>query len=163
MRSRVTTSRLVLVAVALAASVALASTPAHAAPAPGAPAIARAYTAWVSTLHAADCDGTEVAALYTKRAILLATFKEYVQGRPAITEYFDELSCKDSLAVSTQRLTSARDGALGYATGLYTFTYRSSDGTTVTVPARFTFVFENRDGRWLIATHHSSQNPESRG
>ena len=50
---------------------------------------------------------------------------------------------------------------MGYATGLYTFTYNSIEDTTVTVPARFTFVFELRKGKWLIVNHHSSQDPET--
>ena len=128
---------------------------------PSAPSIARAYNTWAAVLEAADCDGAEVAALYTPRAILLATFKEYVQGRAAITNYFDDLTCKENLAVDTQRSTSVRRGSMGYATGLYTFSYTSVDGTKVEVPARFTFVFEQRNGRWMIVNHHSSQNPQA--
>ena len=127
---------------------------------PSAPAITRAYNGWATTLAAANCDGADVAALYTPRAILLATFKEYVAGRSAITGYFDDLTCKENLTVSTQRITSARIGQMGYATGLYTFAYDTVDGTKVEVPARFTFVFELRDGRWMIVNHHSSQNPQ---
>ena len=149
-------------AVAAVCAVALAApSVAHAAKDPGAPAIARAYNTWTTALAAADCDGEQVAELYTGQAILLATFKEYVAGRPAITDYFDELTCKENLTVSTQRITTARIGSMGYATGLYTFAYDTVDGTTIDVPARFTFVFELRNGRWLIVNHHSSINPQS--
>ncbi|MFA7323545.1 MAG: DUF4440 domain-containing protein [Candidatus Nanopelagicales bacterium] len=145
---------------ALAGSMVIAA-PVQAASAPSAPAITRAYGTWVTTLQQSHCDGRAVAALYTSPAILLATFKTYVQGRVAITHYFDEFSCKDSLRVSTQRITSASKGSMGYATGLYTFTYKNPDGTNAVVPARFTFVFENRNGTWLIANHHSSQEPQT--
>jgi len=34
-------------------------------------------------------------------------------------------------------------------------------GKTEYVPARYTFVYANRDGEWLIALHHSSLTPAS--
>ncbi|MHB1165144.1 MAG: nuclear transport factor 2 family protein [Candidatus Nanopelagicales bacterium] len=132
--------------------------PAAAAPADS-PAMVRAYQHWIDVLEAADCEGSEVAALYTRNGILLATFKDYVQGRADITRYFDDLSCKDGLTVTTGRMTARRAGAMGYVTGLYTFAYTSIDGTRVTVPARMTFVFVKRGDSWLIANHHSSQEP----
>lgn len=134
---------------------------AQAAPAADPPTVARAYQHWISTLETSDCDGSDMAALYTKEGILLATFKTYVQGRTDITKYFDDLSCKDTLTVSTQKFTSASVGAMAYATGLYTFSYKNTDGSTTKVPARFTFVFEKRNGIWLIANHHSSKDPET--
>lgn len=154
-------TRILAAAVAVGALTLMAPSAALAAQDPSAPPITRAYNNWATALAAADCDGAEVAALYTPRAILLATFTEYVAGRSAITNYFDDLTCKENLTVSTQRITSARIGPMGYATGLYTFAYDSSDGTHVKVPARFTFVFELRNGRWMIVNHHSSQNPQA--
>jgi len=121
--------------------------------------IAAAYEQWESAVDAADCDGADVAALYTPRSILLATFKTYVQGRAAITKYFDDLSCNPNLDVTTGRITTGRMGSMGYATGLYTFSYDAANGSRTVVPARFTFVFELRDGRWMIVNHHSSQDP----
>ncbi len=41
-------------------------------------------------------------------------------------------------------------------TGLYTFTM--ADETKV--PARYTFTYEVENGKWLIASHHSSAMPE---
>ncbi|MDO8307995.1 MAG: DUF4440 domain-containing protein [Actinomycetota bacterium] len=132
--------------------------PSAAAPADS-PAMTDAYEHWIEVLEGADCDGSEVAALYTRNGILLATFKDYVQGRADITKYFDDLSCKEGLTVDTGRLTARRAGNMGYVTGLYTFAYTSIDGTKVTVPARMTFVFVKRGDAWLIANHHSSQEP----
>lgn len=133
----------------------------QAAPAADSPSVARAYHQWVTILEDSDCDGSDMASLYTKQGILLATFKTYVQGHAEITKYFDDLSCKDSLTVSTQRITTASVGAMAYATGLYTFSYKNADGSTTKVPARFTFVYEKKDGKWLVANHHSSKDPET--
>lgn len=134
---------------------------AQAAPAAGSPSVTRAYQQWVSTLEKSDCDGADMADLYTKHGILLATFSTYVQGSAEITKYFDHLSCHDTLTVSTQKITGASVGAMAYATGLYTFSYKNADGSTTTVPARFTFVFEKSKGKWLISNHHSSKDPET--
>ncbi|MSW87051.1 MAG: DUF4440 domain-containing protein, partial [Actinobacteria bacterium] len=37
--------------------------------------------------------------------------------------------------------------------------YVDKGGKVVKVPARFTFVFVEKDGRWSIANHHSSTQP----
>lgn len=154
--------RAAVIATTVLAVGAVASPPANAEQsAPRAPAIARAYDTWAAQLASAHCDGADVANLYTSKAILLATFKEYIGGREAITRYFDDLTCKENLTVSTQRITSVRAGSMGYATGLYTFAYDTPDGTSIEIPARFTFVFELRNGRWMIVNHHSSQNPQA--
>nr|WP_291424850.1 hypothetical protein [Deinococcus sp.] len=41
--------------------------------------------------------------------------------------------------------------------GVYTFKFKK-DGSSVT--GRYTYVYEFKDGQWLIATHHSSAMPQ---
>jgi hypothetical protein len=43
-------------------------------------------------------------------------------------------------------------------TGYYTFTY-VKDGESKSVPARSSFVYAKRNGRWMIVDHHSSAMP----
>jgi uncharacterized protein (TIGR02246 family) len=132
------------------------ATQAHAAQSSPSPEIKGAYQSWVTVLEAAKCDGTAVSREYTNDAVLIATFSTYIKGRADLTKYFDTLTCNPNLTVKTDRITTGRDGDMGYATGLYTFSYTGKDGATVKVPARFTFVFVDKDGRWVIANHHSS-------
>ena len=45
--------------------------------------------------------------------------------------------------------------------GTYTFKLSGKPpGTTETVKARYSFIYELRDGKWVIVHHHSSAMPE---
>ena len=45
--------------------------------------------------------------------------------------------------------------------GTYTFKLSGkTPGTTETVKARYSFIYELRDGKWVIVHHHSSAMPE---
>jgi hypothetical protein len=52
-------------------------------------------------------------------------------------------------------------GKVAINTGYYTRSSRQPDGKTVRNPARFTFVYEKRDGQWVIVNHHSSALPQT--
>ena len=52
-------------------------------------------------------------------------------------------------------------GDLAVATGHYTFVDRR-DGKEVARPARYSFAWRLRGGRWLIVDHHSSAVPAGR-
>jgi signal transduction histidine kinase len=49
-------------------------------------------------------------------------------------------------------------GDIAINTGTHTFS-EVRDGKPISRPARFSFVYRNRDGRWLIVDHHSSAVP----
>jgi hypothetical protein len=49
-------------------------------------------------------------------------------------------------------------GEMAVNSGTYTFS-TVRDSKPVTIPARFSFVYRNRNGRWMIVDHHSSAMP----
>src|SRR5262249_917709 len=54
----------------------------------------------------------------------------------------------------------AQSGSGAIQPPIYTFLLSGkTPGTTETVKARYSFVYEWRDGRWLIVHHHSSMMP----
>jgi hypothetical protein len=49
-------------------------------------------------------------------------------------------------------------GDIAINDGSYTFS-ETRDGKEVIRPARFTFVYRNHNGHWMIIDHHSSAKP----
>jgi len=58
--------------------------------------------------------------------------------------------------IGEQRIRVYGDMAIN--SGTYTFS-EVRDGKPTSRPARFSFVYRHRDGRWLIVDHHSSAVP----
>lgn len=106
-----------------------------------------------------------VTALYDSSALLYATFKTRLATPAQILAYFATLCAKEAMSVefeSEDIRIFARNVAIN--SGLYTFSYKNN-GTTVSIPARYTFVYLREDagpmaGQWEIIEHHSSQDPE---
>jgi uncharacterized protein (TIGR02246 family) len=101
-----------------------------------------------------------VVALYDPEAVLWGTRSSTLRDTPAtVLDYFKILQTVPSsykVVLGEQRLRIYGDIAIN--TGTYTFS-EDRDGKPITRPARFSFVYRNRDGRWLIVDHHSSAAP----
>ena len=119
------------------------------------------YNNWVDAMTCPKNDIHRVLELYHPNAILIPTFSPVI----CITEdqryaYFKNLISLPTLAISTEELISTECNKVIVNSGLYTFSYvSSSSNRQVTVPARFSFVYKNFDGCWLIVSHHSSVLP----
>lgn len=157
-------SRTTLAAVAVAASFAAAAPAFANAPATATCAqvtneqVAALFDRWHAAAKSGKADA--VAATYFPDAVLLAT----VQNQPAtntaeITAYFDKLLKKEPSAEINSRTIKIGCNKATDA-GTWTFTLKGDDGKPVKVPARYTFVYENRGGEWKISHHHSSMMPE---
>jgi uncharacterized protein (TIGR02246 family) len=112
------------------------------------------FDAWNAALQTGD--PKQVAALYADDGILLPTMSNRVRhNHEEIADYFVHFLAKGPVGRIDESNVRVF-GDLAINSGLYTFTFQ--DGASV--QARFTFVYQQEGGRWLIAEHHSSQMPE---
>jgi uncharacterized protein (TIGR02246 family) len=114
---------------------------------------------WGNALAARD--PKKMAALYDPKAVLIATFTNELDTPAEINNYFVGLMTKEKLQVAFNKQNiRILDENTATNSGLYTFSYMEN-GKTIAVPARYTFVYEKRDGKWTIVEHHSSIRPEN--
>jgi uncharacterized protein (TIGR02246 family) len=120
--------------------------------------VAAATQAWADAFNAHDLE--KILGLYDTEAVLWGTVSPTLRDTPAtIRDYFKGLPNQPAevkVALGEQRTRVYGDTAIN--TGLYTFTI-IRDGSPVPLPARFSFTYRRRDGRWLIVDHHSSSVP----
>ena len=121
--------------------------------------IEHAFHKWVSALNSGKSD--EVVKLYAKDATLLPTLSpKILTTHQQLKQYFDILARKPNIKVVVDKLKVSIIGNIAFSNGLYTISY-TENGHTVSVPARFNFVYQHRSGQWLIIDHHSSVLPAS--
>lgn len=116
--------------------------------------IAALFDRWNTSLRSGDPD--QVVANYAADGVLLPTVSNRPRTTPAaIRDYFVTF-----LKAKPQGSIDSRTIKLGcnVAQDIGTYTFAFADGRRV--QARYTYVYEWRDGRWLIAHHHSSAMPE---
>jgi uncharacterized protein (TIGR02246 family) len=120
--------------------------------------IMAATQAWINGMTRHDIEG--VLALYDPEAVLWGTRSPTLRDTPArVREYFNILRTVPpsyKAVLGEQRIRVYGDTAIN--TGTYTFS-EVRDGKEIVRPARFSFVYRKRDGRWLIVDHHSSAVP----
>jgi uncharacterized protein (TIGR02246 family) len=135
---------------------ATASAPAIAGPAEEASAI---VDQWSATYSANDRDA--LVKLYAPDALLLGTTDQVAtRGTADIREYFvalekggrkNTIKEKDVIVLGPEAVVIA---------GFYDFARKEQNYEPR--PSRFTMVIVKRDGRWLIAHHHSSPRAATR-
>jgi uncharacterized protein (TIGR02246 family) len=141
-----------------------ASTPAAAlAPAVAAPAaaakdeIGAATAAWIDAFNSRD--PARLTSLYDPEAVLIGTSaRQPAAGSAAIAAYFRDAPKRPMDRVALGEHTVRVYGDVAIDSGLYNF-FQVSDGKAAVTPARYTFVYRKRDGKWLIVEHHSSRVP----
>ncbi|HEV8675752.1 MAG TPA: SgcJ/EcaC family oxidoreductase [Methylomirabilota bacterium] len=120
--------------------------------------VAAATQAWIDAMGSHDPE--RVVALYDPEAVLWGTRSPTLRDNPAtVRDYFNILKTVPpsyTAVLGEQRIRVYGDIAIN--TGTYTFS-EVRDGKAISRPARFSFVYRNRDGRWLIVDHHSSAVP----
>ena len=120
--------------------------------------VGAATQAWIDGMNSHNAE--RVVALYDSEAVLWGTRSSTLRDTPAtVRDYFKVLQTVPSsykVVLGEQRIRIYGDIAIN--TGTYTFS-EDRDGKPFARPARFSFVYRKRDGRWLIVDHHSSAVP----
>jgi uncharacterized protein (TIGR02246 family) len=120
-------------------------------------AIAAATQGW--SVAYGSRDPKRIVELYDDEAVLWGTTaKKIAPGSTAIGDYFKDAAARPQARVvlGEQHIRVFGDTAVN--SGYYTFT-DMREGQVVPRAARYTFVFHNRAGRWMIVAHHSSVLP----
>jgi uncharacterized protein (TIGR02246 family) len=142
-----------------AAAIALTFTAAsHAARADAIAEVQSAAARWVDAFNRKST--ADIVALYAKDAVFFGTTSPILRDTPElIHDYFKNLANLGDASISMGEHRVQLFGDVAVNTGYYTLnTHR--DGALVLLPARFTFVYQRRDGAWLIVEHHSSARPD---
>ncbi len=120
--------------------------------------VGAATQAWIDGMNSHNAD--RVVALYDADAVLWGTRSSTLRDNTAaVSDYFKILQTVPpsyKVVLGEQRIRVYGDIAVN--TGTYTFS-EERDGKSMSRPARFSFVYRNRGGRWLIIDHHSSAVP----
>jgi uncharacterized protein (TIGR02246 family) len=102
----------------------------------------------------------DIVALYAPDAVFHGTSSPVLRDRPELVrEYFKDLPNLGDSTISVGEHRVQVFGRIAINSGFYTRIARQG-GNEVRNPARFTFVYEKRDGQWLIVNHHSSALPQ---
>tara|TARA_B100000700_G_C14580160_1_gene639787 strand:+ start:291 stop:662 length:372 start_codon:yes stop_codon:yes gene_type:complete len=113
---------------------------------------------WLSLVSSQDMDG--VVGMYAEDGVLLGTYSDKVRiGKDSIKEYFQDFLSKKPEASLIDATTHYVLDRFYVMNGFYDFKIESGDGNKEIIHARFTFVFENREGNFQIISHHSSIIP----
>ena len=119
--------------------------------------VAAATRAWAAAYDSRD--PKQAMALYDAEAVFWGTLSPTVRANPdAILAYFNRMpaSPHSRVKLGEQHIRVYDDIAVN--TGYYTFNVLRV-GKRVDIPARFSFVYRLRNGRWMIVDHHSSRMP----
>jgi uncharacterized protein (TIGR02246 family) len=115
--------------------------------------VASATAAWAAAFNGKD--PARIAALYDADAVFWGTGAKTIATTPtAVAEYFKEQAKFPNLRAVLGEAHIRIFGDMAINTGNYTFTFPKGE-----IPARYTFVFTYRQGKWLIVEHHSSRVP----
>lgn len=124
------------------------------------PDVKSALSAWVKAVETGTVD--DMVALYDKDAMMLSAFAiDPMTDHEQLRKYFSKVVREPNRTVTVTKQDVRQFGNVATNTGLYQF-YYEQDGEPVEVPARFTFVYTLKDGKWLIISHHSSRVPHAK-
>lgn len=114
---------------------------------------------WVTAFNARDAQ--RIAALYAPDAVFWGTVSPTIRITPdQVLEYFDASvvrSPKLRIGVHEQHVRVYGDTAIN--SGVYISRNPQPGAGDLLSVSRFTFVYQHREGQWIIVAHHSSRMP----
>ena len=109
--------------------------------------------AWAAAFNTREPE--RVTALYAEDALLHGTSQAQLRvGIAQIRTYFRGTA---TVAFGERHFVRLSEDSL-LSVGHYHFS-KVQDGREIVTPARFTFVFQRREGAWKVLHHHSSAEP----
>jgi uncharacterized protein (TIGR02246 family) len=124
--------------------------------------VTAAMNAWRDNLKVSTAaDTSKITSLYAKDAVLWGTISPTIRATPElIKDYFVNAYKKlPKLTVTFKDPHIRVFGDVALNSGYYTFNYEK-EGKMVDLPARYTFAYAKRGGKWVIVDHHSSGMPK---
>jgi len=117
------------------------------------------FEQWIATFNTHDVD--RVSQLYDQNARLLSTggSEKPLDGRQVIHDYFIPFFKRGDTVVFDHDDAVKVFSNTAIETGYYHFNIHDPNGKADTWVSRYTFVFEKKDGNWMIVHHHSSRVP----
>ena len=112
---------------------------------------------WIAAFNRKSA--ADIVALYAKDAVFFGTTSPIIRDTPELVrDYFKNIGDTGNSTISMGEHRVQVFGDVAINTGFYTRT-TVQDGKEVKNPARFTFVYQLRQGKWMIVEHHSSVLP----
>ena len=112
---------------------------------------------WIAAFNRKSA--ADIVALYAKDAVFFGTTSPIIRDTPELVrDYFKNIGDTGNSTISMGEHRVQVFGDVAINTGFYTRT-AVQDGKEVKNPAWFTFVYQLRQGKWMIVEHHSSVLP----
>ena len=112
---------------------------------------------WVSSFS--EDTSKNICSLYDEQASLWATLSPIKRDSASlIKDYFNQIFKYSNRYVEITDSNIRLFGDVAICNGQYTFSWFNEDVKVITA-ARFSFVYINKEGSWLIIEHHSSFIP----
>ncbi len=119
--------------------------------------VAAATASWIEAFNSRD--PARITALYDPEAMLSGTAAQKPITGAAIAEYFRNAMQRPANRASLGEHQVRVYGDTAIDTGTYTFSEVRDGSVAAVLPERYTLVYRNRGGKWLIVEHHSSRTP----
>ncbi len=118
------------------------------------------YDQWTHAIETAKGNPQPVVSLYAPKAVLLATLSPMpITTRQAMNDYFAKLTANQNMKVETKQIITQIFPEVAINSGVYVFRFTDKNNKPVALEARFSFVYHQSHGHWLIVNHHSSLLP----